>query len=120
MRAGLGASKGVKGKRVVPTRNPRGRAAWLASHARWASREANVRFVLGTGALRVALDRRAGADEIAVAQRVVDAAYGRPVLVGAHPGHREGGLLARVGALPLGGQQHLGGVRGVLQHVVLA
>jgi hypothetical protein len=46
--AGFGASRGVKAKRVVPTRKPAGKAAWLASQARWAVREGNVRFVLGT------------------------------------------------------------------------
>ena len=47
--AGLGASRGVKSNRAVPTRKPAGSAACAASHAWWASREANVREVLGTG-----------------------------------------------------------------------
>jgi len=46
--AGFGASRGVKSKRVVPTRNPAGSAACDASHVRWAVRSGNVRFVLGT------------------------------------------------------------------------
>jgi hypothetical protein len=46
--AGFGASRGVNSKRVVPTRKPAGSAACAASHARCASREENVRVVLGT------------------------------------------------------------------------
>jgi hypothetical protein len=38
--AGLGASRGTKSNRVVPTRNPAGRAACDASQARWAARSA--------------------------------------------------------------------------------
>lgn len=53
--AGLGASTGVKSKRAVPTRNPRGSAAWEASHARCSAREEKVRSVLGT---RLQLARR--------------------------------------------------------------
>ena len=46
--AGFGASRGVKSKRVVPTRKPAGRAACVASHARCWSREEKAREVLGT------------------------------------------------------------------------
>ena len=48
--AGFGASVGVNAKRLVPTRNPRGRAAWLESQARWASRSVKVSWVLATRA----------------------------------------------------------------------
>jgi hypothetical protein len=48
MFAGFGASSGMNSNRVQPTRNPAGNAAWVASHARWASRLAKLRFVLGT------------------------------------------------------------------------
>jgi len=47
--AGFGTSNGVNPKRVVPTRNPGGRAAWLASQARCSSRDAKTSWVLGTG-----------------------------------------------------------------------
>ncbi len=46
--AGFGTSNGVKSKRVVPTRKPAGRAAWVASQARCSAREANASWVLGT------------------------------------------------------------------------
>jgi hypothetical protein len=46
--AGFGASFGVKSKRVHPTRKPAGKADWLASQARWASRLTKDKFVLGT------------------------------------------------------------------------
>jgi hypothetical protein len=46
---GLGASAGVKLKRVVLTRNPCGRAAWEASHARCAAAEVKALEVEAIG-----------------------------------------------------------------------
>ena len=46
--AGLGASRGVKSNRIVPTRKPAGSRACDASQAWCASREAKVRWVLDT------------------------------------------------------------------------
>src|SRR5438067_12962847 len=46
--------------------------------------------------LHVGLQRRARADQIAVAVRVVHATHRGPELVLARPGRRKGGLLARV------------------------
>jgi hypothetical protein len=46
--AGFGASRGVKSKRVVPTRKPAGSAACVASHARCSERFAKTSWVLGT------------------------------------------------------------------------
>ena len=66
----------------------------------------------------VLLDRRAGADQVAVAVGVVDAADGRPELLLARPGGGEGGALAGVGVLPLVGGDDLGGVGRVLEQVV--
>jgi hypothetical protein len=48
IRAGFGASRGVKSKLARPTRNPAGREDWAASHARCAARSAKVSCVLGT------------------------------------------------------------------------
>src|SRR5436190_12484691 len=57
----------------------------------------------------------AGADEVAVAVAAVDAADGRPVLVGAQRCNWVGGALAGVRMRPLVAQQHRRGVRRVLQ-----
>lgn len=46
--AGFGASFGMNSKRVVPTRKPFGKAAWLASQERCSARDEKVRAVLGT------------------------------------------------------------------------
>jgi hypothetical protein len=46
MAAGLGTSAGTNSKRVVPTRKPTGKMAWVESQAWCASREAKVRVVL--------------------------------------------------------------------------
>src|SRR3569833_2153746 len=65
------------------------------------------------------LRRRAGADEVAVAVGLVDAAYRRPVLVLPQRRQRVGRLLPGVGVLPVGGEQRRRRVRGVLQGVVV-
>src|SRR3954452_5457423 len=75
-----------------------------------------MRF-LGSG---VRLDRRARADQVLVAVDVVQPAHRRPELVLAHPARRIGGVLARIGPFPAVGGQHLGGVGGALEHVVVA
>ena len=48
MRAGLGASLGIKSNRALPTRKPCGRAAKLESQARCASRDKKTFWVLDT------------------------------------------------------------------------
>jgi len=48
MRAGFGASTGVKSKRAVATRNPAGSGACVASQARWADWVAKVRLAEDT------------------------------------------------------------------------
>src|SRR5208283_2397774 len=63
---------------------------------------------------------RAGAHQVPVTVGLVDAPDRGPVLSLAGAGHRVGGLGAVVGVLPLPRDQHLGGVRGVLQRVVVA
>ena len=60
--------------------------------------------------LLVALHRRAGAHEVAVAEGVVDAVDRRPVLVDAEGARRVAGLLARVGPVPVA-DEVLDGVR---------
>src|SRR5215472_18523343 len=62
----------------------------------------------------------AGADQVAVAVGLVDAAHRGPVLAPVVAGQRVGGLLPRVRVLPVGGEQHRRGVRRVGQRVVLA
>src|SRR5262249_8557719 len=61
----------------------------------------------------------AGADQVAVAVGLVDAAHRGPVLAPEVPGQRVGGLLPGVVVLPVGCQQHLRGVWRVGQRVVL-
>jgi hypothetical protein len=117
MAAGLGTSTGTNSKRVEPTRKPAGKMAWVESQARCASREAKVRVVLAMGCL-VAGKWRARADELAIALHVVQSAHGWPVLVTAQVGQGIGRPFARIGMGPLGGQQRLGRVRGVLEQVV--
>ena len=63
------------------------------------------------------LRRRAGADQVAVAVRLVDPGDRRPVLVGVDAG-REDRDLARVGAVPVADQRPRG-VRGAAQRRVL-
>ena len=46
--AGLGTSRGVNAKRVVPTRKPAGNRACVASQARWTEREVKALAELGT------------------------------------------------------------------------
>src|SRR5438477_8114271 len=62
----------------------------------------------------------AGADQVAVAVGLVDAAHRGPVLAPVVAGQRVGALLPRVRVLPVGGEQHRRGVRRVGQRVVLA
>src|SRR5690606_27276893 len=70
--------------------------------------------------LRVGVHRRAAADQIAIAERIVDAADRRPELaVLPQERQRVDGLLARVGVRPLGRADVRGGVWRVLQDVVL-
>ena len=76
-------------------------AITLAHVAVWSGRPASLeaeRLRLGVG-----LDGRTGADQVAVAVDVVDAAHRRPELVLARPRRRVGGLLARVGVVPVVG-----------------
>src|SRR5688572_9097704 len=101
MRAGLGASAGVKANEAVPTRKPAGRGACVSSQARCSACEAKVSCVLATLALPVGFDRRTGADELSIAEHVVEPPHRRPELVGAQPGQGIGGALARVGVFPL-------------------
>ena len=65
------------------------------------------------------LGRRAGADQVAVAERVVDAAHGRPVLAGAQARDGEGCGLASICVLPDVRRYRRGGVRGTPQRGVL-
>src|SRR5438445_12922974 len=67
----------------------------------------------------VRLHPRAGANGVAVAVNVVDAAHGGPVLVFLEPGRGEGGLFARVRAIPVFGSNHVRGVRRIFQWIVL-
>ena len=46
--AGFDTSRGVKPKRVVPTRKPAGNVACVASHARWTEREEKTLAELDT------------------------------------------------------------------------
>ena len=64
-------------------------------------------------------DRRARADEVAVAEDVVDAADGGPEFVVAQPGGRVGGLGAGVGVVPRLGREGVGGVGRVFEEIVL-
>src|SRR5688572_14029337 len=75
-----------------------------------------MKRVLPLGLVRV--HRRAGADEVAVAVGVVDAADEGPELAFAQPRPRVGGLLAAVLVRPRVADQRRGRVRGVLQDVV--
>ena len=72
----------------------------------WASRASSRRAVWSVTAasLRERFQRRAGADQVAVAVRLVDAGDRRPVLVGVDAG-REDRELAGVGAVPLADQR---------------
>src|SRR5689334_16333474 len=63
------------------------------------------------------LDGRAGADEVAVAVALVDAADGRPVLRVVDAG-RVGGLRGGVGTVPLA-DERASGVRGAAQGALL-
>src|SRR5215471_4305407 len=65
------------------------------------------------------LYRGAGADQVAIAIGLVDAAHRGPVLAPVVAGQRVGTLLPRVRVLPVGGEQHRRGVRRVGQRVVL-
>ena len=67
--------------------------------------------------LLVILHPRARAHEVAVAEDVVHAGDGRPELVVHEALHRESGLLARVGAIPVAGDL-VGGVRRAFERVV--
>ena len=69
--------------------------------------------------LDVLLDRRAEADEVAVAVGVVDPRHVRPELLLAGPRRRERRLFAGVGVRPGVGGDHARGVRRVLERVVL-
>ena len=68
--AGLGTSRGVKAKRVVPTRKPAGNPACVASQARCTGREEKTLAVLGTlrqvgrtrAGVKLKLRDRAGAE----------------------------------------------------------
>src|SRR4051812_2675966 len=71
--------------------------------------------VLALQVLLNLLHRRAGADQVAVAVRVVNAADAGPEFVRHGPGGRVGGLLAAISMGPLVGSHRAGGVRGVLQ-----
>src|SRR3546814_9897091 len=91
----------------------------------FSSRRRHTRCALVTGVqtcalpiLQVSLDRRAGADEVAVSSDVVDAADRRPVLVSLRAVQREEGMLLAVRPVPLAHQQVVG-VRRVAQHAVL-
>src|SRR5262245_14791147 len=68
----------------------------------------------------VVLDRRARADELPVAEGVVEARDRWPELAVARPRRRVGGELARVGVLPLVRDAGLDRVGRVLEGVVLA
>src|SRR5450830_102111 len=68
--------------------------------------------------LSVVLDRRAGADQVAVAEHVVDTAHRRPVLAFDQRRHRVHRLFAAVRVEPLA-DDFRRGVRGVLQRVVV-
>src|SRR5690606_11461569 len=74
----------------------------------------------GFGGFPVGVHRDAGAEDVLVAVDVVHARHRRPVLLLAQAGQREHRQLARVGVRPLAGADRLGGVRGVLQRIVLA
>ncbi len=63
-------------------------------------------------------DGGAGADEVAVAEDVVDAGDGGPVFGLADVGEGEGGGFAGVGVGPVGGGDFVGGVGGVFEGVV--
>lgn len=64
-------------------------------------------------------DGGAGADEVAVAMDVVDAGHRWPVFGSSHPGAGESGGLAGVGVWPFAGGDLVGGVRSVLERIVL-
>ena len=70
--------------------------------------------------LRVLLHRDAAADQVAVAERTLDAAHRRPELGRPHPRRRERRLLARIGVRPRIADHRAGGVRGVLEGIVVA
>src|SRR5947207_15954023 len=67
----------------------------------------------------VRLHPRAGANGVAVAVNVVDAAHGGPVLVFLEPGRGESSLFARVSAIPLFGDTHLRGVPRIFLWILL-
>ena len=69
--------------------------------------------------LSVVFDGWAGADEVAIAESVVDTGDRGPELVGASPRGGVGGLFARIGPIPFGGHDDLSGVRGVFEGVVV-
>src|SRR6266702_4220228 len=72
-----------------------------------------------TGSSGIGFHPDARADRIAVAINVVDAADGGPELVLFEPGRREGGLFPGVGMVPVFGGDHVRGMRGVFERVVL-
>ena len=72
-----------------------------------------LRFRFGVGC-----HAEAGADEIAVAVDVVDAAHARPEFADARPWRRERRRLARIGVIPSVAADGFRGVRGVFERVV--
>lgn len=60
------------------------------------------------------------ADEVSVAEAIVNAAYGNPEFVCFDPRERECCFLAAVFVVPLVGNDHIVGVRGVDKYVVFS
>src|SRR4051812_10860238 len=77
-----------------------------------------MKMMMEMRTMKSLLDRRAGAEEIAVAPDVVDPAHGRPEFVLAEPRGRVGGLLAGVGAIPSIRADHFGGMGSVFEQVI--
>ena len=67
--------------------------------------------------LGVGLQRRTGADEVAVAEDIVDAVDRRPVFVDAEGARRVAGLFARIGAVPVA-DEIFHRMRRILQRIV--
>src|SRR5690606_4376869 len=68
----------------------------------------------------VGLDRRARADEVAIAVGIVDPRNRRPELASAQPGYRIGRLLPGIGMRPVRRTDVLGRMRRLLQRIVRA
>src|SRR5690242_10818721 len=67
-----------------------------------------------------AVAEREGSCSHLISVDIVDSAHAGPEFVGTNPGQRVGGLLARVGTVPLVTEEYVVGVRGVLEWIIAA